>query len=81
MKLQFLFILMLVFKLAEAQSSAINICSFNIRYDNPNDGAHNWKYRKENVAALIMYHKADIIGMQEVLKNQLDDLEETAPKL
>ena len=57
----------------------LNVLSFNIRYDNPKDGEHNWKYRKENVASLVRYYDSDIIGMQEVLKNQLTDLEELLP--
>ncbi len=57
----------------------INVLSFNIRYDNPRDGEHNWQYRKENVASLIQYYEADIIGMQEVLKSQLVDLELLLP--
>lgn len=62
------------------QSPTLNICSFNIRYDNPKDGEHNWKHRKDKVANLIQYYEADVIGMQEVLKSQLDDLEQFLPE-
>ena len=60
-------------------SAQVNVLSFNIRYDNPDDGIHNWKYRKDKVASLIRYYEADIIGMQEVLKSQLTDLEKQLP--
>ena len=49
----------------------ITVLSYNIRYDNPNDGENQWKYRKERVANYIKEIKPDIIGMQEVLDPQL----------
>jgi len=48
--------------------------SFNIRYDNPNDGENVWSQRKEKVASLIRQQHPDVIGIQEALKNQIDDL-------
>lgn len=50
--------------------------SYNIRYDNPKDGSNAWPYRKERVAALLHHYAPDLIGLQEVLKTQLDDLAE-----
>jgi len=52
-----------------------NLVSYNVRYNNPGDGNHAWPYRKEKVGALLHFHQTDIAGLQEVLKNQLDDLE------
>ena len=49
----------------------LTVLSYNIRYDNPNDGENQWKYRKERVANYIKEIRPDIIGMQEVLKSQL----------
>ena len=49
----------------------LTVLSYNIRYDNPNDGENQWKYRKERVANYIKEIKPDIIGMQEVLDPQL----------
>ncbi len=58
-----------------AQNEAhLNVMTFNIRYDNPEDGEHNWKQRKAAAAELILSVDADLIGTQEVLINQLDDL-------
>jgi endonuclease/exonuclease/phosphatase family metal-dependent hydrolase len=48
----------------------IDVMSFNIRYDNPEDGKQNWHHRKENVVRMINFYDLDIIGMQEVLVNQ-----------
>lgn len=59
--------------------SQVNVLSFNIRYDTPNDGINQWSNRKEKVAQLIEFHEGDIVGLQEVLKSQLDDLENLLP--
>lgn len=54
--------------------------TFNIRYDNPDDKLNNWKYRKDSVAAFILDKDFDVIGLQEVLHNQLTDLKERLPE-
>ena len=61
------------------QSAKLNIMTFNIRYDNPEDGLNNWKYRKEYVANSILFHDVDILGTQEVLYNQMVDLKRLLP--
>lgn len=53
---------------------ALNVMTFNIRLDAASDSMNNWKYRKDNAAQMVAYYEPDIVGMQEVLKNQLDDL-------
>lgn len=63
------------FSLAQ-KNTPINTMSFNIRYDNPEDGKQNWHHRKENVVRMINFYDLDIIGMQEVLINQLDYLKQ-----
>ncbi|MBZ0258416.1 endonuclease/exonuclease/phosphatase family protein [bacterium] len=53
-----------------------NVMTYNIRYDNRDD-PNPWPDRKEEVASII--NRADLIGLQEVLKNQLDDLAALLP--
>jgi endonuclease/exonuclease/phosphatase family metal-dependent hydrolase len=53
--------------------------TYNIRFDNPADGVHAWPNRKELVASVIRFHKADIIGVQEALEHQIQDLMELLP--
>ncbi|MDA0873925.1 MAG: endonuclease/exonuclease/phosphatase family protein [Bacteroidetes bacterium] len=48
--------------------------SFNIRYANPGDGVDVWANRRDWVAALIDTSGADVIGLQEVLHGQLEDI-------
>ena len=53
----------------------LKILSYNIRYDNPDDGINKWGNRKETIIKYIKNNTPDIIGMQEVLNNQLIDLQ------
>lgn len=54
----------------------INVMSYNIRYNNTQDGENAWPNRKDNVKALIKYHDADILCVQEALALQVDQLSE-----
>ncbi len=49
--------------------------SFNIRYDAASDSLNGWQFRKDKVSSQILFHEADIIGVQEALYNQVLDLE------
>ncbi len=55
--------------LAAGQSATL--MSYNIRYDNPNDGADAWSQRQEDLVALIEYYHPDILGIQEGLHHQV----------
>ena len=57
----------------------VNVMTFNVRYDNPNDSLNNWNYRKDRVANAIRFYDADIVGTQEVLHNQMEDLRQRLP--
>lgn len=58
----------------------VDVMSFNIRLDHVADSLNNWKYRKDNAAKMIAYYAPDVVGMQEVVKNQLDDLKNRLPQ-
>ncbi len=62
------------------ENQALRVMTFNIRYDNSQDGKFAWVHRKNNVVKMLDFHKIDIAGLQEVLKNQLDDLRKGAPQ-
>lgn len=61
------------------QNDPVAVISYNIRYDNPGDGINAWPNRKDHVADMIKKYDADIAGLQEALKHQIDDLEERLP--
>ena len=58
----------------------INWATFNIRYANPADSLDSWEYRKDPVASFILANDLDIVGMQEVLHRQIEDLKERLPE-
>lgn len=57
----------------------MRVLSFNIRFDNPNDGPDAWPHRKDFVTDLIRFHKIDLVGTQEGLVHQLEEMEEMMP--
>jgi endonuclease/exonuclease/phosphatase family metal-dependent hydrolase len=59
---------------------SLNVMTFNIRYDNPDDSLNNWQYRKDVAADAIKTCDIDLLGTQEVLVNQLNDLKERLPQ-
>ncbi len=52
----------------------LRVISYNIRNSNAPDGDNGWPQRKTRVASLLNLYQPDLIGLQEVLSDQLDDL-------
>ena len=59
--------------------TTLRVMSFNIRYNNPGDGAHAWPERADRVASTIRFYAPDVVGLQEALKGQITDLEQALP--
>lgn len=57
------------------QNEKLKVISFNIRYNNPNDGENSWPNRSERVKNFLWNETADIIGFQEVLHNEVLELD------
>ena len=57
----------------------LTVMTLNMRYDNPEDGVNNWRFRSERVGELIRSEAVDLLGTQEVLANQFDDLQALLP--
>ena len=55
--------------------SAINVMTFNIRYNNPDDSINAWPNRKNFVSSQILFHEATIVGIQEALHEQVKELQ------
>lgn len=60
-------------------NNPIKIMTYNIRFDNPLDNDNVWANRKDRVASVIRFREVDIFCLQEALKNQVDDLQNTFP--
>ena len=54
----------------------VRALSFNIRYGTAADGDHAWPNRRGHVVTLIRDHAPHLIGFQEALRFQLDELEQ-----
>ena len=52
----------------------LEVMTFNIRYPNLEDGLNYWTLRKGFVADVMLEHKPDVIGVQEAMRGQLNDL-------
>lgn len=60
-------------------SQALKVVTYNIRLNTPRDGENRWEVRKPRTYELIRRMKPDVLGLQEVLKDQLDDLKQEFP--
>ncbi len=54
----------------------ISVMTYNIRYNNPEDGPHAWPHRREAVITFLRSRNPDILCVQEALADQIDDLQE-----
>lgn len=61
------------------KTDPLRVGSFNIRYNNRGDGEDAWPNRKQFVADVILESDADIVGLQEALHGQIEDLESLLP--
>lgn len=62
--------------IVSAQTSSFTAMSFNIRYDNPDDGRNAWPNRKQYVVDIINRYGAEVIGVQEAEYHQLTYLDD-----
>ncbi|GAB3420389.1 endonuclease/exonuclease/phosphatase family protein [Haloparvum alkalitolerans] len=57
----------------------LRVCSYNVRYANPDEGHDVWEFRRAGVTDLVRFHAPDLVGFQEPLPEQVADLEEGLP--
>ena len=57
----------------------LRVMSFNIRYGTADDGENAWPLRQDLVAEAMTVFQADIVGVQEALAFQLEELSERLP--
>lgn len=74
LKLFYLFLLISIAAFAQKPGNPINVISYNIRLNVASDGVNAWPNRKDNVKALVKFHDADILCVQEALPEQFDAL-------
>ena len=57
-----------------AAPEPLTVMSFNIRYGTANDGPDRWELRRDQMFALIKNQNPDVIGLQEALHFQIDEM-------
>jgi endonuclease/exonuclease/phosphatase family metal-dependent hydrolase len=64
---------------AQPEPIPLNVMSFNIRYGTANDGGNRWPLRREFLFDVVRDADADLIGVQEALDGQIQELLEALP--
>lgn len=75
MKRSFL-ILCLLSAIFGTNAQTIDVISYNIRYDNPNDKPNHWENRKDFLISQLNFYSPDVFGTQEGLVHQLRAIDE-----
>lgn len=75
----FFFTILISVQLLNAQSH-LRVMTFNIRLNTSSDSLNAWPYRKDKVASQILFHKIELIGVQEALHDQMMDLQQRLPQ-
>ena len=57
----------------------LDVVSFNIRYGTANDGDNEWSKRRELLFGVMRDLDADVVGLQEALAFQIDEIEAAVP--
>ena len=66
-------------KTSDAPQS-VNVMTFNIRLDTESDSLNAWPHRRAEVGRMLGYYAPDLLGMQEVLPQQMTALKEMLPQ-
>jgi endonuclease/exonuclease/phosphatase family metal-dependent hydrolase len=61
------------------QAAPLAVMSFNIRYGTANDGENHWLKRREQLFALLREQQADVVGLQEALHGQIEEILQAVP--
>lgn len=70
----FIIFIIPILGIAQKADKSIHVMSYNIRYNNVNDKENAWPNRKDNVKALLEFHDVEILGVQEALNGQINEL-------
>lgn len=75
----FLILAIITFVSGNLKAQTLQVATYNIRFDNPQDSLDRWQQRAPVIADLIKFHDFDIFGVQEALHHQVKELEERLP--
>ncbi len=63
-----------------ADGLELRVMSFNIRYGSANDKQNHWRNRREMVFDVLRNHRPDVVGLQEALDFQIDEIRKAIAK-
>lgn len=75
-KIIFLLLALILYVVAHVKAQSMQVATYNIRYDTPQDSLDRWHQRAPVISKLIKFHDFDIFGIQEGLHHQVEELEE-----
>lgn len=64
---------------AKEKADRFSAMTYNIRLDLASDGDNAWPHRRTALTGLVAYYAPDLVGMQEVLQHQKDQVEADLP--
>ena len=64
----------------EDTAGTVRVMTFNIRYGSAADGPNHWMYRRNLVFDVLADHAADVIGIQEALDFQVQQIKRALPQ-
>src|SRR3546814_475483 len=64
---------------AKDRADRFSAMTYNIRLDLASDGDNAWPHRRKALTALVAYYAPDLVGMQEVLLHQKQQIEADLP--
>src|SRR4051794_28130038 len=79
MKRFILFGLLLMLEIAGDAQSYLNVMTYNVRLNVNADSLNAWPFRKDELASVILFHDVHVLGVQEALPEQMEDLRERLP--
>jgi len=62
-----------------APGAPLAVMSFNIRYGTANDGDNHWSKRRDQLFDLLREQQADVVGLQEALHFQIEEILRAVP--
>ncbi len=62
-----------------APGAPLAVMSFNIRYGTANDGDNHWLKRRDQLFDLLREQQADVVGLQEALHFQIEEILRAVP--
>jgi endonuclease/exonuclease/phosphatase family metal-dependent hydrolase len=64
----------------DANGIQLRVMTFNIRYGTAHDGDNSWENRRQKVFDVLSNHKSDVVGLQEALYFQIEEILKAVPQ-